>query len=234
MLIPTFPFHKTILIQPLSQLTTRLVYTHPSCSHIFRDIIIWEQDRGGWTHFLPHDYALRLNGKKCVFYVPNLYSLVPTLIWPGTKGKRKVPTRSEATVGEFEDASGWEGFQLEYQECLLILASPLSRVADPSRACTAKVTQWLKRVDGIFGIYSSPLEPLNDVEFVEIKTTENTLQYSKPPYKFTYACRSHDRVQPPLGTRPRVPILNQGVGIHHSTSRHQIIQNLLPSGLVAM
>ena len=35
-------------------------------------------------------------------YVPNLASLVPTSIWPETEGKRKVPTRNEATVGEFE------------------------------------------------------------------------------------------------------------------------------------
>ena len=47
-------------------------------------------------------YALRLNGNNCVFYVPNLANLVPKPIWPGTEGKRKVPTRSEATVGEFE------------------------------------------------------------------------------------------------------------------------------------
>ena len=37
-----------------------------------------------------------------MFYVPNLASLVPTSIWPGTEGNRKLPTRSEATVGEFE------------------------------------------------------------------------------------------------------------------------------------
>ena len=39
---------------------------------------------------------------------------------------------------------------------------------------------------------STLLELSNDVKFVEIlvKTTENTLQYSKPPYKF-----GHDRVQ---------------------------------------
>ena len=52
--------------------------------------------------FCPRDYALRLNGNNCVFYVPNLASLVPKSIWPGTEGKRKLPTRSEATVGEFE------------------------------------------------------------------------------------------------------------------------------------
>ena len=49
-----------------------------------------------------HDYAQRLNGDNCVFYVPNLASLVPTSTWPGTEGNRKLPTRSEATVGEFE------------------------------------------------------------------------------------------------------------------------------------
>ena len=31
-----------------------------------------------------------------------------------------------------------------------------------------------------------------------VKTTENTIGHSKPPYKFTYTRRSHDRVQPPL------------------------------------
>ena len=48
------------------------------------------------------DYAQRLNGDNCMFYVPNLASLVPTSVWPGTEGNRKLPTRSEATVGEFE------------------------------------------------------------------------------------------------------------------------------------
>ena len=52
--------------------------------------------------FCARDYALGLNGKNCVFYVPNLASLVPKLIWPGTEGKLKLPMRSEATVGEFE------------------------------------------------------------------------------------------------------------------------------------
>ena len=47
---------------------------------------------------------------------------------------------------------------------------------------------------------STPLELSNDVKIVEIllKTTENTLQYSEPPYKFAYARRLHDHVQPPL------------------------------------
>ena len=51
-----------------------------------------------------------------------------------------------------------------------------SCVANPSR--------------GIFTL----LELSNDAKFVEIlvKTTENTIRYSKPPR------RSHDRVQPPL------------------------------------
>ena len=46
------------------------------------------------------------------------------------------------------------------------------------------------------------LELSNDVKFVEIlvKTAENTIRYSEPPYKFAYACRSHDRVQLPLDT----------------------------------
>ena len=45
------------------------------------------------------DYVLCLNGNNCMFYVPNL---VPKSIWPGTEGKRKLPMRSEATVGQFE------------------------------------------------------------------------------------------------------------------------------------
>ena len=49
--------------------------------------------------FCARDYALRLNGNNCVFYVPNFASLVPKSIWPGTEGERKLPTRSEATVG---------------------------------------------------------------------------------------------------------------------------------------
>ena len=80
----------------------------------------------------------------------------------GPKVNVKCRQEVKLPLGSFEyveDASGLEGFQLEYRECLLILASPLSCVADPSRACTAKATQRLKRVDGIFGIYSSPLEP---------------------------------------------------------------------------
>ena len=77
-----------------------------------------------------------------------------------------------------------------------MLASMPSCTADPSGGRTAKATQGLNMVDGI----STPLELSNDVNFVEVlvKTTENTLQYSKPPYKFAYACRSHDLVQPPL------------------------------------
>ena len=38
--------------------------------------------------------------KLCV-YVPNLASLIPKSIWPA-EGNRNLPTRSEATVGEFE------------------------------------------------------------------------------------------------------------------------------------
>ena len=52
--------------------------------------------------FYARDYALCLNGNNCVFYIPNLASLVPKSIWPGTEGKRKLPTRCEAPVGEFE------------------------------------------------------------------------------------------------------------------------------------
>ena len=37
-----------------------------------------------------------------MFYVPNLTRLVPKSIRPGTEGKRKVLTGSEATAGEFE------------------------------------------------------------------------------------------------------------------------------------
>ena len=44
---------------------------------------------------------------------------------------------------------------------------------------------------------STPLELSNGVEIL-VKTTENTLQYRKPPYKYAYTHRSHDRVQPPL------------------------------------
>ena len=47
---------------------------------------------------------------------------------------------------------------------------------------------------------STLLELSNDVKFVEIlvKTTENTIRYSEPPFKLAYAHRSHDRVLPPL------------------------------------
>ena len=54
------------------------------------------------THFLHNIYALHLSGNNCMFYIPNLNSLVPMSTWLGTKGKPKVPTRSEATVGEFQ------------------------------------------------------------------------------------------------------------------------------------
>ena len=120
-------------------------------------------------------------------------------LWPGTEGKRKVPTRSEGTVGEFErweyveDASGWKGFQLEYRECLLTLASPPS--------CAGRSFKRPYSLSDLMAhLESTPLELSNDVKFVEIlaKTTENTLQYSEPPYKFTYARRSHDHVQPPF------------------------------------
>ena len=66
-------------------------------------------------------------------------------------------------------ASGWAGFQLEYQECLVALASLQTCAADPSRGRTG-LMEYLE---------STPLELSNDVNFVEIliKTTENTLQY---------------------------------------------------------
>ena len=59
---------------------------------------------------------------------------------------------------------------------------------------------------------STPLELSNDVKFVEIlvKTAVNTIQYSK---QFTYARRSHDRVQPPLdGTRLSPPVVGVARG----------------------
>ena len=67
--------------------------------------------------FCVQDYALCSSGN-------NLNSLVSMSVWPGTEGKRKVPTRSEATVGE-------------YQECLVAQASPPTRTATPSRGRTA-------------------------------------------------------------------------------------------------
>ena len=115
-----------------------------------------------------------------VFYIPNLNSLVPTSTW---LWEQIVPTRSEARVGYIErcleDASGWAGFQLEYQECLAALASAPSRTAAPSRGHTAQgLTAYLT---------STPLELSKDVNVVIlVKTSENTLQYRKPPYKFTY------------------------------------------------
>ena len=58
------------------------------------------------------------------------------------------------------------------------VSSPPSRVADPSRGRTAKVTREL----------TAYLECTlsNDATFVEIlvKTTENIIRYCKPPYKF--------------------------------------------------
>ena len=58
---------------------------------------------------------------------------------------------------------------------------------------------------------STLLELSNDVKFVEIlvKTTENTIRYSKLPYKFAYTCRSHDCVQLPLAkTSERWPVMH--------------------------
>ena len=70
------------------------------CMHDVISVLFSSEEVGHILFAL--DYELRLKGNNCVFYVPNLTSLVPTSIWPGTKGKHKVPTRSEATVGEFE------------------------------------------------------------------------------------------------------------------------------------
>ena len=61
--------------------------------------------------FCAHDYALHSSGNYWKFYISNLNSLVSTSTWPGTKGKRKVLTRSEATVGEFVGVS-WRHFRL--------------------------------------------------------------------------------------------------------------------------
>ena len=61
-------------------------------------------------------------------------NLVPMSTWPGTEGKRKVPTRSGATVGEFEDALGWAGFQLEFQECLVALSLAVRPSLSPRKA----------------------------------------------------------------------------------------------------
>ena len=82
--------------------------------------------------------------------------------------KSKLPTRSEAAVGEFEryecveHASGWEGFQLEYRECGFS-AIPCDRsfkrpysISDPG------LTAYLE---------STPLELSNDAKFVEILLT---------------------------------------------------------------
>ena len=46
--------------------------------------------------FCARDYTLRLNGNNCVFYVPK------SIIMAWDRGKSKLPTRSEAAVGEFE------------------------------------------------------------------------------------------------------------------------------------
>ena len=53
---------------------------------------------------------------------------------------------------------------------------------------------------GLTANLESTLLELSNVKFVEIlvKTTENTIGYSNPPYKFACARRSHDRVQPLL------------------------------------
>ena len=82
------------------------------------------------------------------------------------------------------------------------ISSLPSCAADPSRGHTAYVTQGLNGVDSVAYLESSLLELSNDVKFVEIlvNTTENTIRYSKPPYIFAYACRSHDCVQSPLVT----------------------------------
>ena len=80
-----------------------------------------------------------------------------------------MPMRSEATVGEFEryerleDTSGRAGFQSEYQECLVALASQPSCMATPSGGPSHSGVEW---VDDIFGVY--PPELSNDVNFVEI------------------------------------------------------------------
>ena len=102
--------------------------------------------------FCACDYGLaRLSRNNCMFYVPNLNSLIPMATRPGTEGKAKVPTRSKVTVGRKECLEDASGFQLEYWECLVALASPPSPTA---ARITAYVTQGLNGVDSIFGIYS--------------------------------------------------------------------------------
>ena len=85
--------------------------------------------------FCARDYALRLNGNNCVFYVPNLASLVPKSIWPGCK----VPTRNEATVGSLKGRSTLKTLQVGKASCWITgsVVSPPSRAVNLSRGCTA-------------------------------------------------------------------------------------------------
>ena len=58
--------------------------------------------------FCTRDYALCLNGNNCVFYVPNYTtpaSFPSQHGLAGTEGNRKLPTRSEATVGSLKGRS---------------------------------------------------------------------------------------------------------------------------------
>ena len=85
--------------------------------------------------FCARDYALRLNGNNCVFFIPNFASLVPKSKWPGTEGNRYCQREVKLQLGSLKGrstlktlqvgkASGWSTGSV---------ASQPSHAADPSR-----------------------------------------------------------------------------------------------------
>ena len=123
-------------------------------------------------------YALCLNGNNCVFYIPNLSSLVPKSIWPEAEENVNCQREVKLQLGSLKGRSTLKTLQVGKAS-----SWSTGSVASPP-SCTAFYRPYSLSdpgVDSIFGIYST-----GAFKFVEIivKTTENTIRYSKPPYKF--------------------------------------------------
>ena len=89
--------------------------------------------------FCACDYALPLNGNNCVFYIPNLASLVPKSLWPGTEGNRNCQREVKLQLGSLKGRSTLKMLQVGKASSWSTgsVASPPFRVADPSRGRTA-------------------------------------------------------------------------------------------------
>ena len=89
--------------------------------------------------FCAREYVLRLNGNNCVFYVPNLASLIPKSIWPGTEGNRNCQQEVKLQLRSLKGRSMLKTLQVGKASSWSTgsVASPPSHATDPSRGRTA-------------------------------------------------------------------------------------------------